>query len=1444
MLPPPLSLLQRLLPALATRLGPGMLALLAALLLASAPAQAGSYTAAASAATATAYPWIDISSSGTQLVLANDAVSAPLALGFSFNFGGTAYTTLRVMSNGMLQFAGNSTAGLNTVLPLNGSSGRPAIDAALLPLWDDLDPSLGGQVRWRSQGTAPNRVFIASWLSVRLASGTGGQISTFQVQLHEGGAIVFRYQNVDGQGGTHSNPLAGLSNPSGATVGIEVNNADYLLYARHSAVLASDTTIVFSPVATASTPTLAYLFNQSAWTGTAGEVIDSGPSQLHATAASLSATKPTTSRASPVIVGSSGSCDYGVFNRANKDHVALPAAVSNPSGSFTFTAWFRATAVSATGQRIYADDQNNTGGFHLTLGDPGSGLLRFTTRGTPSSPSLDTTTVVSANTWYFVAAGIDASTKMKFVQLWDGAGNLLESTSATYTEASYGSDAGAASLGGENNSAGAEATSSFGFGGNLDEVRVYSVALSTTQLQAVRALTTTCPSAALVAAYNFDEASYNGTAGEWKDSAGYSGGPFNGRTQGTPLPAPTYIIPARSGSPGTCAYATLSGANNGGGGFLVQGLPLSTSAGSNATVAFWMYWDGTDGVMPVGFSTYDLWLSGGSFGFNTGNGDIFGIGSSGLANGWHHVVAVFTNGRTTGNQLWIDGVAQTLTQRTGSANTANAVVATSLQAGGWTANGDYRFHGRLDQLRIHAGAATADQVAALYAEVPSTCAPPLHHLEIQHASGSGLTCTPSTLTIRACQDAACTSLYTGGVTGSLAASGGSVVWPDGSSFSIAAGSSSTTARLQATTTTATVLGTSGSSVPGAAYATSCNFGAPSCTFTAADAGFLFDVPHHVSEVAQTVSVSAVRKSDNSSVCTPAFASTSKAVTFSCGYTNPTSGTLPVRVGGTALNAGVSSAAACDASGSAVTLAFNASGVASTTVQYADVGQVLLSARYAGAAGGSEAGLVMTGSDSFIAAPDHFTIGGVTSGPIRAGNPFSATVTARNALGNATANHGRETAAQGAYIGWVKLQPTGAGAVAGSFSGSGLRSFSNGAVTASDLSWTEVGRGDLVVSGADASGYLGSGLHVFGSSLASGARHCAAEGGSCVLPGGTTATVYYGAPGGWAAKPAQTGSVACTNANFGDPLSGTAKRCYYAASAASNGSVGDVIPHRFTVAAGNTCGAFSYAGQPIPTTVTARNAAGNATLNYNGTASTTPGFAQAVTLSEATPLGLGTLSGSGIAASAFSAGVATATPAYAFTSKTTAPQSLVLRASNNAAGAALVSSLGYAEPTLPLRSGRLRLSNAFGKASAALQLVASIDYWGGNAWLLNSADNCTTVAANSVALSNPRSATGAASTATTSASALVISGGSGSISLAAPSPAGSSLSLDLAVNLGNTANDQSCLTSHPATTGAGKPWLQAQNGSCAATADRDPAARASFGIFSPETRKTVHVREIF
>ena len=947
--------------------------------------------------------------------------------------------------------------------------------------------------------------------------------------------------------------------------------------------------------------------------------------------------------------------------------------------------------------------------------------------------------------------------------------------------------------------------------------------------------------AALIARYDFNESAYSGSPGQLLDSAGYTGGPFNGTAQGGGKPSPASTGPARIGSPGTCNYASLPGPTSNGGSFLVSGLPVSPSAGAKTSVAFWLYWTGTDGVMPIGWNSHGLWFSSGSFGFTTGNSDVYGVASTGLANGWRHIVAVFTNGSVAANRLYIDGTLQALTQRVASPNNSTAVAASSMRIGGWTQDNGYRFSGRLDQFRVYNSEVSSSEVAQLYAETATCPGMTLHHVELQHASGSGLTCTPATVTVRACQDAACTTLYTGGVSGTLSATGGSVVWPATAAFNIAAGSSSTTLGLQATTTTATVLGVA-SSTPTASSAASCNFGSPSCTFTAADAGFIFAVPDHVSESSQTVSVSAVRKSDNSSACTPAFASTSKAVTFTCAYSNPASGSLPVRVAGTALNTAGNAAAACDGTGRSVTLAFNSSGVASTSVQYADVGQVTLAARYAGAAGGSEAGLVMTGSDSFIAAPASLTVNGVSSGPIKAGAAFSATVSARNAAAAITPNFARETVAESVTLGFVRIAPTGVGTVDGSFSGS-LGAFSSGSASASNLAWTEVGRGDLVAR-LSSNSYLGSGLGAFGASAALGATFCANENGQCSLPANTTATVYYGANASYTVRTGRTNNVACNSSTFGDPLSGATNKCFYAVTSASTGSVGDFIPHHFDVVAAAACGVFTYAGQPVSATVTARNAGGGATLNFDGAALITPNFAQAVTLSDGGGNGLGTLSGASIAATAFTAGVAQASPTYAYTSKTTAPSTLVLRAANAGTGNAAISSAGYTEGSVALRSGRLRLSTAYGSARALLQMPVVAEHWSGDRWMLNSADNCTSLLSTSVAVSNPRTAAGVVSVAVSTPGALTLASGSGLLSLAAPLPLGSSLSVDVALNLGGTTTDQSCHTGHPLTVGAAKPWLRAQNGSCATSTDRDPAARASFGIFTPESRKTVHLREMF
>ena len=66
--------------------------------------------------------------------------------------------------------------------------------------------------------------------------------------------------------------------------------------------------------------------------------------------------------------------------------------------------WAYTTDNTKTGQRIFCDDVNNTGGYALSIGDPGTGSIRFYSRS--SSPvSLDAPTgTLANNTWYYCVA--------------------------------------------------------------------------------------------------------------------------------------------------------------------------------------------------------------------------------------------------------------------------------------------------------------------------------------------------------------------------------------------------------------------------------------------------------------------------------------------------------------------------------------------------------------------------------------------------------------------------------------------------------------------------------------------------------------------------------------------------------------------------------------------------------------------------------------------------------------------------------------------------------------------------------------------------------------------------------------------------------------------------------------------------------------------------------
>ncbi len=239
----------------------------------------------------------------------------------------------------------------------------------------------------------------------------------------------------------------------------------------------------------------------------------------------------------------------------------------------------------------------------------------------------------------------------------------------------------------------------------------------------------------LLGEYRFEESGWNGTATELTD---WSGNGKHGNAVGTALPTPQTASPARpvavGGSTGTCGYASLPGpapfGGTTGGAFDVSGLAVNTTTKTYTSVSFWMNWNGGDDMMPVGFNRYALWIK--SFvingvtskfiGFTTFNrNDMIGgeIGSGAFGTnllGWHHVVAVFFNGSTNQNQLYIDGVSKTatLSQRNGAQSNANAVVASTIRIGGNTGDTAHRFAGLIDEVKVYDGLMTAAQISAAY----------------------------------------------------------------------------------------------------------------------------------------------------------------------------------------------------------------------------------------------------------------------------------------------------------------------------------------------------------------------------------------------------------------------------------------------------------------------------------------------------------------------------------------------------------------------------------------------------------------------------------------------------------------------------------------------------------------------------------------------------------
>ena len=128
----------------------------------------------------------DSYTAGTAVTLSDDSQSGLLPIGFTFCFYGNSYTQFIIGSNNWLGFqAGETSTWVTTTIPnATGNAPRNTIMGA----WQDINPGVGGTIKYALYGVAPNRRLSVSWRNVPMFS--CGSLYSSQITIFESTNII------------------------------------------------------------------------------------------------------------------------------------------------------------------------------------------------------------------------------------------------------------------------------------------------------------------------------------------------------------------------------------------------------------------------------------------------------------------------------------------------------------------------------------------------------------------------------------------------------------------------------------------------------------------------------------------------------------------------------------------------------------------------------------------------------------------------------------------------------------------------------------------------------------------------------------------------------------------------------------------------------------------------------------------------------------------------------------------------------------------------------------------------------------------------------------------------------------------------------------------------------------------------------------------------------
>ncbi len=828
--------------------------------------------------------------------------------------------------------------------------------------------------------------------------------------------------------------------------------------------------------------------DEAGWAGVAGEVIDSTSNGLDGMRIGSSATTAPARVCNGAALG--GSTDFVEV---------ADNALLDISDSLTVMTWIKPNSIPGSGlMSILSKDENYE--FHINSSaninwwwqNANGATRQFNSSGITLTPG----------TWYHIAI-VYSNSGRQVIYI-----NGVNRGSRSYAENLINNN-DPLQFGADQGFSGRE------FDGMIDEVRIYNAALSAAQVGVAMAETRPCPTYAL-AYYAMDDVA-------WGSVIDSSGNANHGVAVGAAVPANTN--PVVAGSPGTCGYGDIpSNTSSAAYDAVDTGVDINNDVGNVGTINFWyksnVPWNGNNGDRQL--MDASLASSGKYFYLSLQNNSrlSFGLEDSvdgdwrpegGInnfsANVWVHIAVtwdlpndrlqIYINGNLDVSQTYpTNGVLGEMDTLYFGDNRSSYVV------GPMTGNSA---NGSIDEARIYN---TVRSQAEIQADMNAThpCRSTLDHFVISH-NNTGINCLAETITVTAKLSSGAT--YTG-YTGNIAldTQSGAGAW------TLNTGTAANFADAAANDGLATYtfdVADNGVAIFDLDYQSGTAsidvdvydgvirdddtegnliFSPNGFTVTASPLAVPFSGVVDTTIPAQTAAsdfplyLAAYGVTPTDPVCGIIEAYTgTKNLKFWSTYNNPGTGTLPVTVN--TVNAFANEITA-DA-GSAQSVTFT-NGQAAVTVNYVDVGQITLAMKDDSVTADLPTGIRGI-SDAFVVKPADFILSSIERSSdnfanpgtavdengaafMAAGDTFSVTVTAVNALGNATPNYGQENIAESVALTPVLVAAGAMNNPAIAFI-TGFDGFVAGIDTGTDFRWDEVGIITLTPHVADGD-YLGGG----------------------------------------------------------------------------------------------------------------------------------------------------------------------------------------------------------------------------------------------------------------------------------------------------------------------------------------------------------------------------------